>query len=591
MADLNALIAQGAQFRQAPDPFVQYGQMQQLEQNQQTNALNQMKMQEAQATMAERNALRQLNPSAADYESQLFKVNPTLGIAYRKEASAAGASKAAQQLSEAKTIETKQQILGQAYRDLSNRPDDEHIVTYGRDVQGSTLFSDAEKATVAARVTQLLKMPVEERKALLASQGAKSSELNRPPVILGPGQIAIPGNDPRLTGTGVTAPAAAAKPPDKIAIMTALGYPLTPGGNEAYETAIRAKSTVSAPTGTLAEMEATGIPKTQEGLALYYRLKEKAPVVAPEARTTEERNAELIALGAGPKGSPEFNAALRAEVLRMTAKPVAAPESTTPDIKNATALALLKGERGSAAFNKEFVKQMEKSTTKSGGGGGGEAVPKAPSGYRVTKSGDLEAIPGGPAAGKPMTDLQKQGLKKDFAADTSKIKAAVDTADEMEKLTDDLVGNPDKKIAPHPGLSGIKGFQGLLASFPESPVTSGNAAKAEQKLETFKGKIKALGRSIASLDGKLGNMAVQEWQMVSDSVQAIKPTAGNLDEQMRDAVRQARLLAKNLRDKFDLTYEDTAPAAAPGTPAPAAVGGIPNMSDIDAEIARRKAKK
>jgi hypothetical protein len=213
---------------------------------------------------------------------------------------------------------------------------------------------------------------------------------------------------------------------------------------------------------------------------------------------------------------------------------------------------------------------MEKSTAKSGGGeGGGAPVPKAPSGYRFNKSGDLEPIPGGPAAGKPLTDLQKQGLKKDFAADTSKIKAAVDTADEMEKLTDDLVGNTDKKIKPHPGLGGIRGYQGLLPSFAESPVTSGNAAKAEQKLETFKGKIKALGRSIASLDGKLGNMAVQEWQMVSDSVQAIKPTAGNLEEQMRDAVRQARLLAKNLRDKFDLTYEDTTPTAAPGRPAAA----------------------
>ena len=596
MADLNALIAQGAQFRQAPDPFVQYGQMQQLEQNQQTNALNQMKMQEAQATMEERNALRQLNPSAADYESQLFKVNPTLGIAYRKEASAAGASKAAQQLSEAKTAEKKQQILGQAYRDLSGRPDDEHIVTYGRDVQGSTLFSDAEKATVAARVTQLLGMPFEERKALLASQGAKSSELNRPPVILSPGQIAIPGNDPRLTGTGVTAPAAAAaavKPPDKITIMTALGYPLTPEGDATYEAAKRAAPTVSAPPAAIGEMRALGIPETPTGFSYYNELKTKTPVAAPEPTTNEIKNAKAIALGAGPEGSTAYNQSLQTQLLRLTAKnePVAAPPADSTEMKNAAAFARLKGAPGTPAYNAEFAKQMARLTAKSGGGGGGEAVPKAPSGYRVTKSGDLEAIPGGPAAGKPMTDLQKQGLKKDFAADTSKIKAAVDTADEMEKLTDDLVGNPDKKIPPHPGLSGIKGFQGLLASFPESPVTSGNAAKAEQKLETFKGKIKALGRSIASLDGKLGNMAVQEWQMVSDSVQAIKPTAGNLDEQMRDAVRQARLLAKNLRDKFDLTYEDTAPAAAPGTPAPAAVGGIPNMSDIDAEIARRKAKK
>lgn len=188
--------------------------------------------------------------------------------------------------------------------------------------------------------------------------------------------------------------------------------------------------------------------------------------------------------------------------------------------------------------------------------GDGAGVAKAPSGYRVTATGDLEAIPGGPAAGKPMTDLQKQAYKKDFANDTANIKSAIDTANELETLTDSLVGNPDKKIKPHPGLGGITGYAGMLPSLPK-----GEAAKAEQKLETFKGKIKALGRTIASQQGKLGNMAVQEWQMVSDAVQAIKPTAGNLDEQMRDVVRQAKQLSKNMQDKFDLTYEGEAPAA------------------------------
>ena len=578
MADLNALIAQGAQFRQAPDPLVQYGQMQQLEQNQQTNALNQMKMQEMQRGMETTNALNKFLPGLTESNrSQLLGYGAAGQGVYKTLAEGDKERRLAEQ-AQSQAAFNKSNIL-------------KNVVAQTRDAVAGIDPTDAP-TYMALRESVLGQYPdlaphlpaawdanVKQR-LIVTAASVLEGQKPRPPVILSPGQIAIPGNDPRLTGDGVTAPAAAAKPPDKIAIMTALGYPLTPGGNEAYETAIRAKSTVSAPTGTLAEMEATGIPKTQEGLALYYRLKEKAPVVAPEARTTEERNAELIALGAGPKGSPEFNAALRAEVLRMTAKPVAVAAAPAPTeaMKNADSFAIMKGARGTPAYNKEFFARMERFTAKSGGGGGGEAVPKAPSGYRVTKSGDLEAIPGGPAAGKPMTDLQKQGLKKDFAADTSKIKAAVDTADEMEKLTDDLVGNPDKKIAPHPGLSGIKGFQGLLASFPESPVTSGNAAKAEQKLETFKGKIKALGRSIASLDGKLGNMAVQEWQMVSDSVQAIKPTAGNLDEQMRDAVRQARLLAKNLRDKFDLTYEDTAPAAAPGTPAPVSVA--PNIDAL-----------
>lgn len=194
------------------------------------------------------------------------------------------------------------------------------------------------------------------------------------------------------------------------------------------------------------------------------------------------------------------------------------------------------------------------------GGGGGAAAPKAPVGYRFTASGELEPIPGGPAAGKPMTALQQQAFKKDFANDTSKVKSAVTTADELEKLTDELVGNPEKKIAPHPGLGGITGYSALLPSLP-----SGDAAKAEQKLDTFKGKIKALGRAIASQEGKLGNMAVQEWQMVSDAVQAINPRAGNLDMQMRDVVRQARDLARNMKEKFDLTYEESAPAQGPAT--------------------------
>jgi hypothetical protein len=217
----------------------------------------------------------------------------------------------------------------------------------------------------------------------------------------------------------------------------------------------------------------------------------------------------------------------------------------------------------------------------------GAGVAKAPSGYRVTPTGELEPIPGGPAAGKPMTDLQKQAYKKDFANDTSKIKSATDTANELEKLTDELVGNPVKGVKPHPGLGGITGYTGMLPSLP-----TGEAAKAEQKLETFKGKIKALGRAIASQEGKLGNMAVQEWQMVSDAVQAIKPTAGNLDEQMRDVVRQARVLSKNMQDKFDLTYEETPsvagkPAAAPSA-TPVAGGKLSPAEQTELDALRKR---
>jgi hypothetical protein len=177
MADLNALIAQGAQFQAMPDPFVQYGRMQQLEQGQQANQLNRMKMEEAQAAAVERNALRGLNPTSRDYESQLFKVNPQLGIAYRKERTAAEAQQATQERQNVDAAAARQGMLGQAYRDISSRPSDANITAHMEDVDASTLFNTEEKNAVKKLSQTLLSMPIEQRGAFLASQGAKSSDL------------------------------------------------------------------------------------------------------------------------------------------------------------------------------------------------------------------------------------------------------------------------------------------------------------------------------------------------------------------------------------------------------------------------------
>ena len=198
------------------------------------------------------------------------------------------------------------------------------------------------------------------------------------------------------------------------------------------------------------------------------------------------------------------------------------------------------------------------------------------------------AAPAAPAP-KPMTALQQQATRKAMAADQTSVKASQSVVGELEKLTDELVGNPEKKIAPHPGLSGITGFQAMLPSLPKSAVTSGNSRQAQQRLETLKGKVMAFGRQLASLEGKLGNMAVQEWKFVSDSIQAIDPAAGNLDVQLRDIVRQAKNFANTVQERYDLTYEGAEPAAAP-TAAPSGAGGsAPAASNVDQERANANA--
>ena len=77
-------LAQGYQFAAPQDPFAQYGKMQQLQQGQQANQLNQMKMAEYQRAAQETNALRQLDRSSPDYVNQLYRINPTQGLAYEK---------------------------------------------------------------------------------------------------------------------------------------------------------------------------------------------------------------------------------------------------------------------------------------------------------------------------------------------------------------------------------------------------------------------------------------------------------------------------------------------------------------------------
>ena len=213
MADLNALIAQGAQFQAPVDPFVQYGRMQQLEQGQQANQLNRMKMEEAQAAAVERNALRGLDPTSPDYESQLFRVNPTMGIAYRKERTAAEAQQATQERQNVDAAAARQGMLGQAYRDISSRPSDANITAHMEDVQASPLFKPDEVARVKQLGQTLLSMPFEQRGAFLASQGAKSSDLIVKPA-------------PAPTSADATT-------------MQALGYPLTPEGFNAFRAAQR----------------------------------------------------------------------------------------------------------------------------------------------------------------------------------------------------------------------------------------------------------------------------------------------------------------------------------------------------------------
>jgi hypothetical protein len=171
---LDPNIALGVRPLEVPNQLAQYGQIQQLMAARDAQQINALKMQEAQAALEERNKLRALNPTAPDYEQQLFKVNPQLGIAYRKEAATTAAQEAARKKSEFELTAARRKFGDDLKRNLSANPSDENVVAWGQDAVLQGIYTEDQ---VASTVQQLLKLPPQQRVSILSQAGASAGEL------------------------------------------------------------------------------------------------------------------------------------------------------------------------------------------------------------------------------------------------------------------------------------------------------------------------------------------------------------------------------------------------------------------------------
>ena len=209
---------------QPRNALADYAQLQSIMAAQDAQQLNALKMQEARSTLEERNALRQLNPTAPDYEAQLFKVSPQLGIQYRKEEATTAAQKAARLKSEFDLKVARHKFGDDLKRGVSANPSDENIIAFGQDAILQGLYTPDQ---VKSTVSQLLALPPQERVRILSQSGASASEL-RPTtqVVDQSGQrqiVQIPshGGAPTTVGTYADVPLPAAVEAQKARIAKA----------------------------------------------------------------------------------------------------------------------------------------------------------------------------------------------------------------------------------------------------------------------------------------------------------------------------------------------------------------------------------
>ena len=107
--------------------------------------------------------------------------------------------------------------------------------------------------------------------------------------------------------------------------------------------------------------------------------------------------------------------------------------------------------------------------------GGGNAMPKAPSGYRYTQAGDLEPIPGGPAAAGP--NLTPKDIQKREAV-LPQARQAVNTVSNTMSIIGETV---DRLLDNKDGLNGITG---LISG--RTPGITDAARKAQADIEQLK---------------------------------------------------------------------------------------------------------
>jgi hypothetical protein len=174
-----------------------------------------------------------------------------------------------------------------------------------------------------------------------------------------------------------------------------------------------------------------------------------------------------------------------------------------------------------------------------------EPVQKAPAGYRFTSTGDLEPIPGGPAAApatKPLTPQQEAARRDKVGKEYKNVGTALQSMQDVMDSVTSVKGS---------ALGRVTGFASYVPSMP-----GGAAATAEVRLKNLEGKLTSVGKSLASMSGAIGSIANQEWKILRDQVAAIDVTKGEgpLREQLDLVEAQIQGAMERIRDAYVKTY-------------------------------------
>jgi hypothetical protein len=165
---------------QPQNMLADYAAAQQIQSGRQAQEMNALKMQEYERARTEeeglRNYLAQSDLAKPETRAGLVRFGKT-GLAYGKALTEQDTAALTQREAAFKVQEAKGKFIAQAKRDTSQNPSDANLTAFKEDLLANPLFTEPEKALLATNVDRILAMPVNDRRAFMASQGASASDL------------------------------------------------------------------------------------------------------------------------------------------------------------------------------------------------------------------------------------------------------------------------------------------------------------------------------------------------------------------------------------------------------------------------------
>jgi hypothetical protein len=229
MALVNPNIAMSFRGVELPqqNALADYAAIQQIQGGRQAQELNALKMQEYERARTEeeglRNYLAQADLANPQTRAGLARYGKT-GLAYGEALTKQDTAALTQREAAFKVQKAKGDFIAQAKRDTSQNPSDANLTAFKEDLLANPLFTEPEKLRLGANVDRILAMPVGERRAFMASQGASASELKpvlTPQTLGGTARIlstpAFGGVSTPVEGSVGTVTAAPAAPPVSVA--------------------------------------------------------------------------------------------------------------------------------------------------------------------------------------------------------------------------------------------------------------------------------------------------------------------------------------------------------------------------------------